>query len=455
MTISARALILLALSLRSTVADFFVALDGNDHSSGSRDAPFATLERAQQAVRTANEDLKADLYVHVAAGTYYLDDPLNFTAADSGSNGYRVVWQGEDGYGGVNISGGLQLTDWKLSQHENGGEIWTASTPIGLQSRHFYANQKHGQRARQELNRTWLGNLTEGYQVKNEKAKFLLTTPGIETGEARGINSFTDRYVPINSVGSNGTLIMAQPAWQNNIIGYDSIIEPYADHGFFIENVRAFLNEPNEYYLNYSTGTLDYMPPHGVNPNHMYLVLARLETVLVVCGTYDAPVHDITFEGFNYMHTTWNYPSTDVGYADQQTGGYIGQNISYPADMFEAARPHWWQVPGSVQASAASNITFTKGSMTAIMGGFGIGNDPNAHTSGVGVGAKNIEISKMFFTQTGTNSITVKLSHRNQRLELEVDSVQPPTEMLLRDRTFADCVHLILGWRNSSRCTPS
>jgi hypothetical protein len=66
-----------------------------------------------------------------------------------------------------------------------------------------------------------------------------------------------------------------------------------------------------------------------------------------------------------------------------------------------------WQVPGSVQASAASKITFTEGSMVALMGGFGIGNDPNAHTSGVGVGAKNIEISKMFITQTGSNPITV------------------------------------------------
>jgi hypothetical protein len=45
--------------------------------------------------------------------------------------------------------------------------------------------------------------------------------------------------------------------------------------------------------------------------------------------------------------------------------------------------------------------------MVALMGGFGIGNDPNAHTSGVGVGAKNIEISKMFITQTGSNPITV------------------------------------------------
>jgi hypothetical protein len=241
----------------------------------------------------------------------------------------------------VNISGGVHLTDWKLSDHQNGG-IWTASTPVGLESRHFFANQQHAQRARQQLNRTWLANFTGGYQIANDKAKFLLTTPGIEYGEARGINSFTDRYVPIDSVGSNDTLIMAQPAWQNNIIGYDSIIEPFFDHGFYIENVLAFLDEANEYYLNSSTGTIYYKPPHGVNPKQMYLVLAKLEQVLVVSGTYDAPVHDITFEGFNYMHTTWNYPSSDIGYADQQTGGYIGLNISYPADLFEASRPHWW-----------------------------------------------------------------------------------------------------------------
>jgi hypothetical protein len=72
-----------------------------------------------------------------------------------------------------------------------------------------------------------------GYQVFNDQAQFLLTTPGIEHGEVRGINSFTDRYVPIDSIGPNNTLIMAQPAWQNNIIEYDTIIFPFADNGFF------------------------------------------------------------------------------------------------------------------------------------------------------------------------------------------------------------------------------
>lgn len=100
-----RGLSLCAL-VSTCVADFYVATTGNDHSSGSESAPFATLERAQRAVRAHNTALRADLSVHVAAGTYYLSSPLNFTAKDSGSNGHRVVWEGEIGNGGVSISGG-------------------------------------------------------------------------------------------------------------------------------------------------------------------------------------------------------------------------------------------------------------------------------------------------------------------------------------------------------------
>ena len=401
---SFKSLVSAVLLLSNTAAaNFWVSPQGSDKAIGSKAAPFKTLGQAQLAVRQANANLKKDLYVHVAAGTYYLDEPLNFTTVDSGSNGHRVIWQAEGDK--VNISGGVRIRRWKKYDKANG--IWSASTPKGLESRHFYANQQHAQRARQPLTRSWLRNSTGGLQVANDNAKFLLTTPDIEYGEIRGIGSFTDRYVPIDSVGDNDTLIMAQPAFQNNIIGYDSLIAPFADEGFFVENVLAFLDEENEYYLNSTTGTIYFKPPTGVSPMDMYLVLAKLEQLIVISGTYGSPVQDITFAGFNYMHTTWNYPSTGVGYADQQTGGYIGLNHSYPADLFESSRPFWWQVPGSIQVSASTGITFTNGSMLAIMGGFGVGNDPNAHVSGVGYGAKNIEISGMYFTQTGTNTITM------------------------------------------------
>jgi len=64
-------------------------------------------------------------------------------------------------------------------------------------------------------------------------------------------------------------------------------------------------------------------------------------------------------------------------------------------------------VPGAIQVSAASNILFQNGSLSASMGGFGIGNDPNAHITGVGLGTSNIEISGMYLHQTGSNAISM------------------------------------------------
>lgn len=107
-----------------------------------------------------------------------------------------------------------------------------------------------------------------------------------------------------------------------------------------------------------------------------------------------------------YSNSAKDAPSTK-GYADQQTGGYLGDGIKYAADKFESTRLKWWQIPGSVQVSASRDITFTKGSMVAVMGGFGVGNDANAHTNSVGLGTSRIEISGIDFLQTGANAITM------------------------------------------------
>lgn len=406
------------------VADFYVSSNGKDTARGTVSDPFATLGRAQKAVRGVNHGLKKDLTVHIAAGTYYLDKPLTFTSLDSGSNGHRVIWKGESANGGVKISGGIQIKNWSLYDSRRG--IWTAKTPVGLQSRHFYVNQNHAQRARQALSRDALTVATNGYKISDDSsAHFLLTTKGIETGEIRGINSFTDRIIPIDHADGS-TLVMASPAFENNIIGYDTIQGPFADKGFYVENVLAFLDEPGEYFLDAKAGKIYYKPQLGTKPSAEYLVLGKLEQLLVIAGTYDSPVHDITFQNLNYMHTTWNLPSTNLGYADQQTGGYIGLNKTY--DEFEASRPFWYQVPGSVQVSAASNIKFTNGSMVAIMGGFGIGNDANAHSSGLGLGAKDIEISGMYFSQTGANSITVG--------GIQADAHHPPDPRMVNENNL-------------------
>jgi predicted xylan-binding protein with Ca-dependent carbohydrate-binding module/parallel beta helix pectate lyase-like protein len=58
---------------------FFVSANGNDSNPGTVDAPFATLERAQQAME--NSSIKQ---TYVEGGTYHLSNTLTLTAADSG-----------------------------------------------------------------------------------------------------------------------------------------------------------------------------------------------------------------------------------------------------------------------------------------------------------------------------------------------------------------------------------
>lgn len=64
-------------------------------------------------------------------------------------------------------------------------------------------------------------------------------------------------------------------------------------------------------------------------------------------------------------------------------------------------------MPSAIQVSAAHSIAFIGGTYTQLgSGGVGIGNDNNAHLSGVGLGASNISVTEGYFTQVMGNSIT-------------------------------------------------
>ena len=64
-------------------------------------------------------------------------------------------------------------------------------------------------------------------------------------------------------------------------------------------------------------------------------------------------------------------------------------------------------MPSAIQISAAKNIILSGGNVTQIgAGGIGIGNDANAHVTGVGLGATNIIVKDSYFSQIMGNSIT-------------------------------------------------
>ncbi|GAA5179657.1 hypothetical protein GCM10023322_10260 [Rugosimonospora acidiphila] len=98
---------------------FYVAVGGNDAWSGhladpnghGTDGPFATLARARDAVRALKSGgpLTGPVDIVIRRGTYYLNETLELTPDDSGTQRCPVTWRAADGEH-VTISGGRPIT---------------------------------------------------------------------------------------------------------------------------------------------------------------------------------------------------------------------------------------------------------------------------------------------------------------------------------------------------------
>ena len=247
--------------------------------------------------------MTADINVRVAAGIYALKAPLLFNAGDSGKNGFKVNWIGTD----ATISGGLKLTNW--TSGSNG--IYSASVPTGIKSRNLYVGGKAANYARRKINRKDFRFDSNGMSWTNTANDWLQTTSGVADGEVRFISSFTDRIAPIQTV-ANRRISMKRPSWDNQLIGYDTISSPNADFGVWVQNVLSLLSNAGEFYLDSPAGKVYYKPFSGENMDTIDTYLGVQETMLVISGTYDSPVHDISFQNLNFVSTFflpfWPFP---------------------------------------------------------------------------------------------------------------------------------------------------
>jgi len=120
-----------------------VAPNGNDKNPGTLDKPFATLERAQQAARKVAG--REAVTVMLRGGTYYLAEPLGFSAADSGTKAAPVVYQAYQKEQPV-ISGGVRLEGLKWQPYKDG--IMQAKVPAGFATDQIFVNGERQPMAR-------------------------------------------------------------------------------------------------------------------------------------------------------------------------------------------------------------------------------------------------------------------------------------------------------------------
>ena len=92
-------------------AVFYVSPDGDDSADGSEGAPFATLERARDAVRAINGSMTGDIVVRLRGGDYRITKPVDFDTRDSGTGGFTVRYEACEGESPV-INGAVKVTGW-------------------------------------------------------------------------------------------------------------------------------------------------------------------------------------------------------------------------------------------------------------------------------------------------------------------------------------------------------
>src|SRR5687767_4162644 len=124
--------------------EIFVSTTGNDLNAGTQEAPFATLHRAQQVARASDTPTT----IAIRSGTYYLDETLSFSPADSGNAGKQVIYRACPGET-VTLSGGVRLQcDWQ--PYKNG--IMMCQLPVVGQGKlafdQLFINGKRQIRAR-------------------------------------------------------------------------------------------------------------------------------------------------------------------------------------------------------------------------------------------------------------------------------------------------------------------
>src|SRR5258708_4312503 len=290
------------------------------HGDGTscRPARPCSIEGAQTRVRQLDKNMRANLVVQLAGGTYPLSAPLRFTAADSGSNGFEVSWQAAPGAKPV-LSGGKQVTSWHLADPSNG--IWAAAVPAGLQTRQLYVDGTRAPVA-QGAPPVALTQTADGFTAANDSYASWRNPSNLEFVFTGGTGGWTqDRCRVASIVGT--AITMQQPCW-DNITRRPAVQEPaqFPDLSSTatpdrIEHAYELM-QPGQWYLDSQQHQLYYIPPAGQDPNRSDIEVPVLQTLVSGAGTLDNPVHNIVLRGLQFSYATWLAPSEPSGFDEIQ-----------------------------------------------------------------------------------------------------------------------------------------
>jgi len=319
---------------------FYVATGGNDAWSGTlaepnaagTDGPFASVARAQEAVRTLRRqgELAKPVTVRIR-GVHRLKEPVVFSPEDSGTAECPVTYTAYPGEKPV-LSGGRVISGWQRAE----GEIWTVELPDVKRGawyfRQLFVSGRRARRARSP---------NEGYFHVEA-----LVDPKPNAQWNEGVDRFRFKPGDIKPWGDlhnvevvvfhswNTSLVrIAEVDEENHIVRFTgpTIFRPLGwdpEQRYYVENARELLDSPGEWYLDQQTGTLSYWPLEGEDMDRAEVVAPVLNELVRFDGDADAGklVEHVHLVGLSLEHADWTLPET--GYGDPQAAVTVPAVVS-------------------------------------------------------------------------------------------------------------------------------
>jgi hypothetical protein len=290
-------------------ADFYLSPQGSDAWSGrlaepnaqQSDGPFATLERARDAVRDLKKSRAGNVLVLIRGGPYLLEQTVVFGVEDSGAGAATVTYAAYPGETPV-FSAARAVTGWKKVTRPLPG------LPPAAQGQLYEADVSH---------RFFTLYDADGLLPRARSTGFI----PLEGGSRNRLHFPKGRLKSWPNVADVELVVRPHHAWIVNILPLESVDEAarlaqtsiaatYAmnklhflktTESCWVENVLEALDEPGEWVLNTVEGKV-YLWPRGKTPvlAPRLIEYIRIEGKIDVAGPIDEPVRNLCFRGLTF-----------------------------------------------------------------------------------------------------------------------------------------------------------
>ena len=294
-----------------TQADFFVSTSGSDSWSGTlaapnaqgTDGPFATLERARDAVRDLKKKKTSDIVVLLREGTYQLKNTVVFGLEDSPQSDATVTYAAYPDESPM-FSSGREIKGWEKVSGELPGlpkEAWGKVWMADVSDRFFTLYDAEGMlpRARSSGFIPLSGGSRKRLHFPKGRLKNWSNVEDVEI-IVRPHHAWISNVLPLVSVDEKKQLATTSidATYAMNPLHFLKTTE-----SCWVENVLEELDEPGEWVLNTRERKV-YLWPRGKSPvmAPQLIELIRVEGEIDKRGREDLPVRNLCFRGLTFVH---------------------------------------------------------------------------------------------------------------------------------------------------------